>query len=95
MVKVTWFYGRTGPGQVADIVSHLPGMDAALRAEAAPRAAKAAALLDMLPKERTGDSQVVLTKGDLDYRVEIRDPDGKGGAAGIESQFHVLGAAFS
>jgi hypothetical protein len=91
---IQWYYPRTGPGGVADIVSHLPGVQSELRSEARSRAAKASAILNTRPKIRTGDSRVEVEKGDLDYYVVLKDPSGKGGAAGIEQRFSVLAAVF-
>ncbi|WP_029090106.1 DUF5403 family protein [Brevibacterium album] len=93
-MHIQWYYPRTGEGSVADIVSHLGGVQAELRSEARSRAAKAAALLNTRPKIRTGASQVEVVKGDLDYHVVLNDPSGKGGAAGIEERFGILAAVF-
>lgn len=94
MVNITWYYARTGPGQVAEIVSYSTPVQSKLKAEAASRAARAAALLASMPKERTGDSQVEIEQGELDYYVKIVDPLGKGGAAGIEKRFGILASVF-
>lgn len=94
MVSIRWFYERTGPGQVADIVSHSAPVQAELKSQAARIAANASAILESEPKVRTGDSQVEYFQADLDYHVVIKDPTiGKqnGGAAGIEMRFGVLG----
>lgn len=94
MVNITWYYARTGPGQVAEIASYTAPVQAKLKAEASKRQRRAQSLLDSLPKVRTGDSQVTLSRGDLDYYVQIEDPSGKGGAAGIEDMFGILGSVF-
>lgn len=91
MVYIRWFYARTGPGQVADIVSHAAPVQAKLESEAHRIGSNAARILNTEPKVRTGDSQVKVSKGELDWYVELTDPEGKGGAAGIEMRFGVLG----
>lgn len=94
MVSIRWFYERTGPGQVADIVSHAAPVQAELKEQANRIAANASAILASEPKVRTGDSQVDTFQADLDYYVVLKDPSiGKrmGGAAGIEKHFGVLG----
>lgn len=88
MAHITWFYGRTGPGQVADIVSHAAPVQASLASHAKAIGARAEHTLNTAPKTRTGDSQVNVFKADLDWYVEVRD---KGMAAGaIEKRFQVL-----
>ena len=94
MVYVEWWYAREGPGQVADIVSHLPGVQAAVKEHASDAKNQATVLLNTLPRVRTGASQVTMHKGDLDWYVSIVDPSGKGGAAGIEKNLHILGQVF-
>lgn len=93
MVHIHWWYARTGPGQVADIVSHAAPVQAKLSAKAHVIGAKASAILNSEPKIRTGDSQVKVHKADLDWYVTLDDSagEGKGGAAGIEMRFGVLG----
>lgn len=90
MVNIQWYYGRTGPGQVAEIVSYSVPVDAALSKHANRIGSKARAALASRPKVRTGASQIRIKKHDLDYYVELTDPDGKGGAAGIEMKLGIL-----
>lgn len=88
MARITWYYDRTGPGQVADIVSHAAPVQAELQVKARGIASRASSTLESKPKTRTGDSQVHVYKADLDWYVEVRD---KGMAAGIiEKTFNVL-----
>lgn len=88
MARIQWWYGRTGPGQVADIVSHSTPVQASLASHAKAIGARAENTLNTEPKTRTGDSQVYVFKADLDWYVEVRD---KGMAAGIiEKRFGVL-----
>ncbi|MGR6088956.1 hypothetical protein ACU4IU_00150 [Brevibacterium sp. CSND-B09] len=93
MVNIRWYYARTGPGQVAEIASYTTPVNAKLSAEAHRIGASAKAILNSEPKIRTGDSQVTVEKHDLDYYVLLDDSagEGKGGAAGIEMRFGVLG----
>lgn len=90
MSFVDWYYAPTGPGQIADIVSHQPGVRAELKDTANSMARRAAALLDALPKRRTGDSQVQVTSGALDYFVMLSDPLGRPAAASIDKRFGIL-----
>ena len=93
MVSIQWYYARTGPGQMAEIASYTVPVNAKLSAEAHRIAANARAILSSEPKIRTGTSQVKVEKHDLDYHVLLDDSagEGKGGAAGIEMRFGVLG----
>lgn len=93
MVHIEWWYARTGPGQVADIVSHSSPVQSKLSSEAHRIGANALAILNSEPKTRTGDSQVKVYKADLDWYVSLDDSagEGRGGAAGIEMRFGVLG----
>lgn len=93
MVHIDWYYARTGPGQVADIVSHAGPTQSKLESEAKRIARNARAILNSEPKVRTGDSQVRIEKHELDWHVFLDDSagEGKGGAAGIETRFGVLG----
>lgn len=90
MVSITWYYGKTGPGQVGEIVSYSTPVQAKLKSEAHRIAANARGILASEPKIRTGDSQVKVEQHDLDYYVSLEDKGGKGGAAGIEMHFGVL-----
>lgn len=94
MVNIDWYYARTGKGQVAEIVSYSAPVQNKLRAVAYERAALAQAILNSEPKVRTGDSQVKVSQGDLDYYVELTDPLGKGAGVGIEARFGVLRRVF-
>ena len=87
---IVWYYDRTGPGSVADIVSHLPGVQAELKSKASAAAAEASAMLDSMPKRRTGASQVQVRKGDLDWYVTIGDPLGAVAGASISKRFGIL-----
>ncbi|MCQ9385119.1 DUF5403 family protein [Brevibacterium moorei] len=89
-VDIQWYYPAVGPGSVADIVSHLGGVQADLRSRAATFAGEAAVLLDTEPKRRTGQSQIKLDHGELDWYVTLTDPNGVGAAGGIEKRFHIL-----
>lgn len=94
MVHIEWWYARTGPGQVADIVSHSSPVQSKLSSEAHRIAANALSILNSEAKVRTGDSQVEVEQAELDYYVYLKDPSiGRfnGGAAGIEKHFGVLG----
>jgi len=62
MATLTWYFGRTGNGQVGDIAAH--------------------SILDVRALRRTGQSQITVTKGDLDYYINLEDPNG--GAMAIE-----------
>lgn len=90
MVSITWWYGKTGPGQVGEIVSYSAPVQAKLKSEATRIASNARSILASEPKVRTGDSQVKVEQHDLDYYVSLEDNSGKGGAAGIEMHFGVL-----
>lgn len=93
MVNIHWYYARTGPGQVSEIVSYTVPVDAALASHANRIAANAKSILASEPKVRTGDSQIEVEKHDLDYHVFLKDPsigEVNGGAAGIEKHFGVL-----
>lgn len=93
MVHIQWWYARTGPGQVADIVSHAAPVQSKLSSEAHRIGGKASSILSTEPKVRTGDSQVKVYQADLDWYVTLDDSagEGRGGAAGIEERFGVLG----
>lgn len=85
---------RFGSGSVEDVVSHLPKTRAQLAASASMLQMVAQGRLDSLPKHRTGRSQVKLQHRDLDYIVILDEGEhGKGGAAGIEARFGILGGA--
>lgn len=90
MVSITWYYGKTGPGQVGEIVSYSTPVQAKLKSEAHRIGRNAASILNSEPKKRTGDSFVMIEQHDLDYYVTLNDPEDKGGAAGIEMHFGVL-----
>ena len=90
MASIEWWYARTGPGQVGEIVSYSSPVQSKLRSEAYRIAANARGILASEPKVRTGASQVEVEQHDLDYYVSLTDPEGKGGAAGIEMRFGVL-----
>lgn len=92
MVNVHWYYARTGPGQVADIVSHAAPVQRKLASEARRIGAKASSILNSEPKHRTGASQVRVFQAELDWHIVLDDSagEGKGGAAGIEERFGVL-----
>ena len=90
MASIEWWYARTGPGQVGEIASYSVPVQAKLRSEAYRIAANARGILASEPKVRTGASQVEVEQHDLDYYVSLTDPEGKGGAAGIEMHFGVL-----
>lgn len=90
MVSIEWWYARTGPGQVGEIVSYSVPVQGKLESEANRIARGAKAILASEPKIRTGASQVKVEQHDLDYYVSLEDPGGKGGAAGIEMHFGVL-----
>ncbi|MDN6377680.1 MAG: DUF5403 family protein [Brevibacterium aurantiacum] len=93
MVSVQWYYGRTGPGQVGEIVSYTTPVQEKLRTEAYRIAGNAKSILSSEPKVRTGDSQITVEQHDLDYHVFLVDPSigrSNAGAAGIEKHFGVL-----
>lgn len=91
MVRIQWYYGRTGPGQVAEIASYTTPVQAKLEAEAMSIGRKASNILNTEPKVRTGESFVMVSQGDLDWYVELYDTgDGDSAAAGIEKRFGVL-----
>ncbi|GAA1645866.1 hypothetical protein ABZX73_16925 [Brevibacterium casei] len=83
MVSIEWWYARTGPEQVGEIVSYSVPVNARLKAEATRIAANARVILNTEPKTRTGDSQVGIEHHDLDWYVTITD---KGMAASIIDQ---------
>lgn len=88
MVDIEWWYARTGPGQVGEIVSYSAPAQGKLRSEANRIARSARTILNTEPKTRTGDSQVGVEKHDLDWYVTVSD---KGMAASkIDQQFGVL-----
>jgi len=79
---LTWYYGRTGNGQVGDIAAHsIPSVNG-LKKIANRIADRAASNLDVRALRRTGQSQITVTKGDLDYYINLEDPNG--GAMAIE-----------
>lgn len=84
-----------GKGSVADVVSHLPGVQRELRVKAAQLATIASLRLDSLPETRTGESQIGMQKRDLDWVVFLRErfEGNKGGSAEIERRLNVLGGA--
>lgn len=90
MASIEWWYARTGPGQVGEIASYSAPVQSKLKSEAHRIAANARGILASEPKVRTGASQVEVEQHDLDYYVSLTDPEGKGGAAGIEMHFGVL-----
>jgi len=90
MVSIEWWYAKTGPGQVGEIASYSTPVQAKLKSEAYRIGRNASAILNSEPKKRTGDSFVMIEKGDLDYYVTLNDVEDKGGAAGIEMHFGVL-----
>lgn len=86
-----------GAGSVGDVVSHLPGVRAAVRTEAQKIGTIADLLLDTRPQQRTGASDVYVTQGELDQYVVLQDntpgaspEERKAAAAGIEMQHRVL-----
>lgn len=96
MASITWFYKRTGKGQVGEIVSYSVPVQGALSSAANGIAGRASAALESKPKVRTGDSQIDVMQADLDYYVLLKDPSvGKrhGGAAGIEKALGILGGS--
>ncbi|MGO2778214.1 hypothetical protein [Glutamicibacter arilaitensis] len=89
MARITWYYGRTGRGQVGEIAAHSIPSVRGLKRAADAIGDKAASNLDVRALRRTGDSHITVTQGDLDYYVNLVDPEG--GAIGIElgwSQVH-------
>ena len=90
MASIEWWYARTGPGQVGEIASYSAPVQSKLKSEAHRIAANARGILASEPKVRTGAPQVEVEQHDLDYYVSLTDPEGKGGAAGIEMHFGVL-----
>lgn len=83
-----------GKRSVESVVSHLPATRGALARAAYELEARASARLEILPRRRTGASQVGVEKRDLDYIVFLHDSEsGKGGAAGIEVTHNILGGA--
>lgn len=94
MADIHWFYQDTGPGQLGEILSHMPGARGAVRAEAAKGAAKAQGLLESRPARRTGASQIHLTTMRVDSYVYLTDPGGFPAASRIEERIRALGDAF-
>lgn len=95
MADIDWYYGRTGRGQVSDIVAHSIPSERGLKKIANRIGDRAASHLDTRAVHRTGDSHITVTQGDLDYYVNLVDPEG--GAAAIEfgwSQIHKGGTAY-
>lgn len=93
MVDIDWWYAKDGPGQVGEIVSYSIPVRARLSSEANRISRNAKSILASEPKVRTGRSQVKVEHHDLDWYVFLDDSGdgGKGGAAGIEMRFGVLG----
>lgn len=93
MPDIEWYGPPFGKGSTGDRVSHTTPVVDALRSKANEIGRTAAFLLDARSRHRTGDSQVKVVhypKTDLDSVIELHDPDGKGGSAGIEMEHHVL-----
>lgn len=64
------------------VVSHLPGVKAAVFAKADEGAARATAIL--AAHRHHGDSQITITRGDVDAFVNLDDTRGQRAAAAIE-----------
>lgn len=94
MARIYWYYADTGPGQLGDILSHMGGVKAEVRAKAESGAARAATILDTKPRVRTGDSQVGVASGDVDSYVYLSDPNQFKAAWRIEERFGALAGAF-
>lgn len=89
MADIEWYYARTGRGQVGEIAARSAPSQHGLKKIADRIGDRAASHLDTRAVYRTGDSHITVTQGDLDYYVNLVDPEG--GAAAIEfgwSQIH-------
>lgn len=82
MASIEWYFDRTGPGQVGDIAAHSHVAARALKKIANRIGDRAASNLDTRAVRRTGQSHITVTKGHLDWYVNLEDP--KGGAMAIE-----------
>lgn len=98
--KITWFgKGREGvpdikhgKGSVEDIVSYVDVVQTKLAIEAKEIRRQAEIFLESAPEHRTGDAQIDVLKppeSDLDWKVYIYDPSGKGAALSIENGHYV------
>jgi hypothetical protein len=82
-MKITWLVAfRSELDPVDAWFAHMPGVKAALKEKAAEGAQKAAAVLAAHRYE--GHSRITVTKGDLDYYVNLDDTRGDHAAAAIE-----------
>lgn len=85
---------RSGSRSVEAVVSHTSSVDRALTRHAAILASVAARRLDLLPRVRTGESQIHVQKRHLDRVVYLAEgPHGKAGSIGIELRHNILGGA--
>lgn len=82
MATLTWYFDREGNGQVSDIVAHSHVAKRALKKIAHRLGDRAASNLDTRAVHRTGESQITVTEGHLDWYVNLEDPGG--GAMSIE-----------
>lgn len=100
---LTWYGPRSGKGSVEDIVSHKPQVKSALAYHAGLIYARAAANLEIMPRERTGEASIGIdgpaSGRFLDYVVYLKangdEPgeDTKGASINIEKRHGILAEA--
>lgn len=87
MARIDWILDATGPGQMGDVVSHLGGVQNALRHTAHELGAIAKGNLEAHRSEsdRWGHARITVTRGLLlDYFVNLNDESSQLAAAAIE-----------
>lgn len=82
MARIDWILAPTGPGQMGDVVSHQPGVIAAVLKTAQKHAAIARGHL--LAHRAEGHSRITVTRGEVDAFVNLNDERGERAAAAIE-----------
>lgn len=83
--QVVWYYAPVGKGQIADIVSHEPGMSAVLGFHASIIARRAA--FHLAAHRDTGYSHVIAYHKKLDWYVDLVDESAES-ASSIEDGWH-------
>ena len=82
MARIDWILDPTGPDQMGDVVSHLPGVKAAVFHTAEKHAAIARGVL--AAHRHDGHSRIEVARGTVDSFVSLNDERGEHAAAAIE-----------